>query len=217
MNIKQKAREKWAILLWGHRLNSWITCWKKAPAERLLGCSLPEHCPPCVLSETGIPLEKMKTNMVFNLLTSMDMQKVTQNSASLVMWALYDFAILHDLLSPLTEFYLCEPCVTTALVTKNNGHLQPSDLINYQPIICILLFIKNIAEAVSKGIPKDLVMSEHLDPSQPLYLHGQGRKLHRFHGSCNELWLDVCACCRLTAFHLTQHLWALPLNSCFLS
>lgn len=52
-----------------------------------------------------------------------------------------------------------------------------SDLINYQPIICILFFIKITAEPVAKEIPKDLLISELLDPSQSLCLHGYGTEI----------------------------------------
>lgn len=122
--------------------------------------SLTEDCPPCILNETEIPLEKIKNNMVFNLMISMDVQKATQNSDSPFVWVLHDFAILHDLLSLLTQFYVCEIYVITGFVTKNNGHLMLSDLINYQPIICILFFTKITAVPVAKKIPKDLLISE---------------------------------------------------------
>jgi len=52
-----------------------------------------------------------------------------------------------------------------------------SDLINYQYIICIRFFIKITAEPVAKKFPKYLLISEHLDPSQPLYLHGYGMEI----------------------------------------
>lgn len=107
----------------------------------------------------------------------MDIQKVAHNSDSPLVWGLYDFAILHDLLSLLTRFYLCEIHVITGFVTKNNGHLKLSDLINYQPIIYILFFIKITAEPGAKKIPQDVPISELLDTSQSLYLHGYGTEI----------------------------------------
>lgn len=72
---------------------------------------------------------------------------------------------------------MCEIYVTTGFVTKNNGHLILSDLIKNQPTICILFSIKITTEPVAKKIPKDLFTSEHLDPSQFLYLHGYGMEI----------------------------------------
>lgn len=73
---------------------------------------------------------------------------------------------------------MCEIHVTTGVfLTKNNGHLILSGLINNQPTICILFSIKIPTEPVAKKIPKDLCISEHPDPSQSLYLHGYGMKI----------------------------------------
>lgn len=72
---------------------------------------------------------------------------------------------------------MCEIQEITGFVTKNNGHLKLSDLINYQPIIYVLFFIKITAEPGAKKIPKDVLISELLDPSQSLYLHGDGMEI----------------------------------------
>lgn len=157
----------------------------------LHACSLTEDCPLFVLNETGIPLEKIKPNTVFNLMFSMDIQKVIQNSYSPFVWVFYDFTVLHDLLSLLTQFYVCDIHVITGSVTQNNGHLMLSDLINYQPIICILFFIKITTEPVVKKIPKDLLISELLDPSQSLFLHGYGTEIVVF-PSIWEWIVTVC-------------------------
>lgn len=51
-----------------------------------------------------------------------------------------------------------------------------SNLINYQPNRCILSIIKITSKPMGKKIPRDLI-SEPLDLSQSLYLHGYGMEI----------------------------------------
>lgn len=99
----------------------------------LHACSLTEDCPPHILNDTEITPEEIKNNTLFNLMISMDIKNVTQHSVSPLVWLLYAFAILHDLLSLLTQFYMCEIYVITGFVlflyfynwffaSKNKGH-----------------------------------------------------------------------------------------------
>lgn len=48
----------------------------------LHACSLTEDYLPPVLNETESPLEKIKNTVVFNLMITMDIEKVAQNSDS---------------------------------------------------------------------------------------------------------------------------------------